>query len=59
MSRGKYDKAEKIIRKAAKVNKVELPEVLFDEQNIADEKVIIMKQLVRFMERKKKDLLVL
>ncbi|XP_072020229.1 organic cation transporter protein-like [Amphiura filiformis] len=33
MSNGKYDRAEKIIRRAAKVNKVELPDVLFDEND--------------------------
>ncbi|XP_072018529.1 organic cation transporter protein-like [Amphiura filiformis] len=34
MSQGKYNKAEKIIRKAAKVNGKKVPEPLFDEEDI-------------------------
>ena len=33
ISRGKLNQAEKVLRKAAKVNKVDLPKVLFDEQD--------------------------
>ena len=33
ISRGKLNQAEKVLRKAAKVNKVDLPKVLFDDQD--------------------------
>ncbi|XP_072020844.1 organic cation transporter protein-like [Amphiura filiformis] len=38
ISRGKFAKAEQIIRKAAKVNKAQLPEVLFEEHEQIMEK---------------------
>ena len=34
ISKGRFKKAEKILRKAAKVNKAELPEILFDEKDM-------------------------
>ena len=39
MTQGKYDKAEKIIRKAAEVNDKKVPEPLFDEAQIKEEQV--------------------
>ena len=41
LSNGEHDKAEKILRKAAKVNKVTLPDVLFNEEDIAKDKVLM------------------
>ena len=39
LSKGEQEKAEKILRKAAKVNKVTLPDVLLDEEEMAKDKV--------------------
>ena len=40
---GKIEQAEKTIRKIARVNKAELPEKIFTEEDIAELKVIYVK----------------
>nr|XP_006811512.1 PREDICTED: organic cation transporter protein-like [Saccoglossus kowalevskii] len=45
VQQGKYDKAEKVLEKAAKMNKVTLPENIFDEQRLElDKKVEIVEE---------------